>query len=100
MTPDVDKDFFYENWMSDAARFTLTLASWTTGKLHIIEAGLYTMEEINGSSTPDRQRDSLAGWRPLHADDQPERRRSEPALVDGTQPRKRADSCYPTQEPH
>lgn len=48
VTPDVDKDFFYENWMSDAARFTLTLASWTTGKLHIIEAGLYTMEEING----------------------------------------------------
>jgi len=48
VTPDIDKDLFYENWMSDSGSFTLTLASWTTGKLHIIEAGLYTMEEING----------------------------------------------------
>lgn len=48
VTADIDEDLFYENWMSDSAAFTLTLASWTTGKLHIIEAGLYTLEEING----------------------------------------------------
>lgn len=48
ITADLDEDLFYENWMSDSGQFKLTLASQTTGKLHIIEAGLYTFEEING----------------------------------------------------